>query len=625
MSHEGTDDAPHGLFDNLDAMANEIWDQKKDPSFIATESMRLPMDKLADLAIAERRMSASLLPQMDTPTQSAPFAGQQGGQIYTFIQRSFTKATISPIPYSDFVYAFQLSMWDNIFGPKVEHLWLHQTNPEITKEYHTKLPKPWMLSDEIQMYIARHVLAGEIAMMDKIDPEIIDSKFHVFSDLDIIVHSHVFTATHMGSDTRFCISLHIPQIFTARYMDMKCIIHDRMNQISRMLKAIKSRPGPLLTGDYQTAILPVINNINHIFNSKISEVSLKDTLFAHQDIPQEEKLFLAKCITSLLQTQYNAVILGTNGVFVDKLIATLALFLNTRDRLVSSMHDKNRNFYIPDLHVQGIIVERDSRKQYAATLQSSGNQSPASATNSIQSEGGKLVSDEVLIRSTLPSTVIDLRTMSVRRTKLLNEYQQLRHDFILSEVEKFAPAKPPTGLISPPGSSISTPTLASLPPPSFGSDPLTTSSPDSNGFEPDKMPKKAHKDYDSRWTLQEGFLSEVKDISPRVDEFCQEIWRLPVQMRQPFVSFFTQSLHRVATYLVKFTEVERERHAARKTPSSVVPKLKEKIRAQLGIISDLDYNILLCVAERLQPGTYLMLNGDPAVLEERFLELFNSF
>ena len=47
----------------------------------------------------------------------------------------------------NWVCAVQLSVWDNIAGPKVQHLWIGVEAP----------------SDELQMTVARHSLAGDLA------------------------------------------------------------------------------------------------------------------------------------------------------------------------------------------------------------------------------------------------------------------------------------------------------------------------------------------------------------------------------------------------------------------------------------------------------------------------------
>jgi hypothetical protein len=62
----------------------------------------------------------------------------------------------------NFIGAVQLSVWDNISGPKVQYLWLGVEAP----------------SEELQMTVARHSLAGDMAPPDR---EKIETTFQVFS------------------------------------------------------------------------------------------------------------------------------------------------------------------------------------------------------------------------------------------------------------------------------------------------------------------------------------------------------------------------------------------------------------------------------------------------------------
>jgi hypothetical protein len=51
----------------------------------------------------------------------------------------------------------------------------------------------------------------------------------------------------------------------------------------------------------------------------------------------------------------------------------------------------------------------------------------------------------------------------------------------------------------------------------------------------------------------------------------------------------------------------------------------KKIRSDLDVASESDFDILLAIAEKHAPGTYKAVAGDPAIIEEVFLELFESF
>lgn len=51
----------------------------------------------------------------------------------------------------------------------------------------------------------------------------------------------------------------------------------------------------------------------------------------------------------------------------------------------------------------------------------------------------------------------------------------------------------------------------------------------------------------------------------------------------------------------------------------------QRIRQDLKLSADADFLVILGVAEKLSPGIYTTLAGDPLLMEERFIELFESF
>jgi hypothetical protein len=81
---------------------------------------------------------------------------------------------------TNWISSLQLSLWDNISGPKVEQVFSHF-------RMLTSCTKVWTgvetLSEEVQMYVARHTLCGEIVQNHSENH--METKFHVFSDFGI--------------------------------------------------------------------------------------------------------------------------------------------------------------------------------------------------------------------------------------------------------------------------------------------------------------------------------------------------------------------------------------------------------------------------------------------------------
>jgi hypothetical protein len=50
----------------------------------------------------------------------------------------------------------------------------------------------------------------------------------------------------------------------------------------------------------------------------------------------------------------------------------------------------------------------------------------------------------------------------------------------------------------------------------------------------------------------------------------------------------------------------------------------KKIRTMLDIPSEVEFAMLLGVAEKFTPGIYMMVTGDPRSIESKFAELFEE-
>jgi hypothetical protein len=51
----------------------------------------------------------------------------------------------------------------------------------------------------------------------------------------------------------------------------------------------------------------------------------------------------------------------------------------------------------------------------------------------------------------------------------------------------------------------------------------------------------------------------------------------------------------------------------------------KRLREDLNLVADEDYLVLLSIAERLSPGVYFRVEGNPDLLPGLILEVFQSF
>jgi len=309
-----------------------------------------------------------------------------------------------------------------------------------------------------------------------------------------------------------------------------------MYQLVAKLKVLLSKQPKIALTQFSSQLDTFVTNLNHVFHSSLQPVKLSQTLFYEANAYELE--FLSKVITSHLQTHGCTIVIGDNTPLINMFIDSLSLFLTTSSEKKRSSHVVANRNYVPDLVLQGIET-----------------------TN---------IPDEVVIQSMLPSTLIDLTTMTVRQTHPFHEYSVLRREYLNMELEKL----------------VST------------------------------------KSRDNLWAAQDGLFRPVKAGAPCVDFLIVETFRLPHCLREAYINQSMKLLLRKASVLIKYVEAELE-HVSPLT--NLEASVVKKIRADLDLNNDADFTVLLGIAEKVSPGIYVALAGDPASIEAKFVELFESF
>jgi len=180
-----------------------------------------------------------------------------------------------------------------------------------------------------------------------------------------------------------------------------------------------------------------------------------------------------------------------------------------------------------------------------------------------------LLSDDKVISSTLPVTWVDLERHTVKQTHPFHEYSVLRKEFICLDVDRLVGQAPPQE--------------------------------------------------QNMWSARDGLFRPLKSYSPLVNRMLVEVFRLPHGLREGYITQAMRLLTRKAVVLIKYVEAEL---AHSNTLGEGVVK---RIRVDLALTSEADFSVLLGIAEKLKPGIYVALAGDPTTIEEKFIELFESF
>eukprot|EP01117_Protostelium_nocturnum_P018020 TRINITY_DN7438_c0_g1_i1.p1 TRINITY_DN7438_c0_g1~~TRINITY_DN7438_c0_g1_i1.p1 ORF type:complete len:491 (-),score=132.98 TRINITY_DN7438_c0_g1_i1:194-1666(-) len=178
--------------------------------------------------------------------------------------------------------------------------------------------------------------------------------------------------------------------------------------------------------------------------------------------------------------------------------------------------------------------------------------------------------DEEIIQSILPTTLVDISRLDVKQTPPFHEYTILRKEYFSSQ------------LLGP----------------------------------------KESAEADNAWFAQEGLFRIVKTGAPCVEKILNEVFQYPSNMRLPFITHSIKLLVRKSINLIKYVQAEIERCNPRQLDANTV----KKIRVDMELSIESDFYLLLGIAEKLFPGIYVMLAGDPAFfIELKFIELFESF
>eukprot|EP01113_Clastostelium_recurvatum_P002350 TRINITY_DN1097_c0_g1_i4.p1 TRINITY_DN1097_c0_g1~~TRINITY_DN1097_c0_g1_i4.p1 ORF type:complete len:649 (-),score=122.12 TRINITY_DN1097_c0_g1_i4:12-1958(-) len=527
-----------------------------------------------------------------------------------------TQRIVHKLNDSNWISAMQLSMWDNISGPKVEILW------NVCED----------MREDIQLYTARHTLCGVLGQLEPDPPGVTfrpETKFHLYNEQNLIITSTLFAATYYNTYYKFSLSFLTRQDHLQRYLVLHPIVIDRMAQlVSKLRVMLADGSVPKFNQDLTAFII----NMDALYRSSLRpSPQIELTPFYNPSQPSPEEIeFLARAVTSHLQTHGSALVTGSDESQVNNFVEALSLFLSAKERRRCSYVVTGQD-YVPDMIVQGIVYTSPSPPSPSTTPRSSRARTssynaalptpsgpvlepPPSASSSLSSSTSSMspppsqsphhgsghyqngsgsghygphnaynnpsqawvnesglstvLADERIILSVQPVTWIDVDRRQVRQTHLFHEYQVLRNHFINAEISRLVGVTPEQNL----------------------------------------------------WSTRDGLFRLSRASASFVHKMISDVFKLPQSLREGYIIYSQRLLQRKAVALIKYVDAERAASGG---------QLKEdclkRVRADLGLTGDQDFWLLLGIAEKLWPGIYVTLAGDPAYIEERFIELFESF
>ncbi|KAI9283665.1 C9orf72-like protein family-domain-containing protein [Umbelopsis sp. AD052] len=340
------------------------------------------------------------------PTSPSP---QQG----SFSPATFETTQELNLPDSSFFSAVMLIKWSNVMGPEVEKVWASDDQAVQTKK-------------ATYTGIAKQVLNGEIGRtILEIEP-----KFLVLGDEGVICTSFLFaeynnpsskngpiggTPTTKASkkyslDTNKISALVflVPLQYLRNFSNYFDVMVDRVPGLVeklRRLRLITKTPWTMLLNHFTSFhLIPFVHGIMDLESVSLPKDCLKisHTILGIESRRMFDNEFVARLITSHLQTHGSTLVVGTNITTMNMVINTLALFLFPEERDRSS-HTRKEHQYMPDLYAQGVLAQVVD--QMDANL------------------------DFLVLESPEPTTLVDLSRLTIEQTAVLPEYSRVRTEF----------------------------------------------------------------------------------------------------------------------------------------------------------------------------------------------------
>ncbi|XP_076440184.1 guanine nucleotide exchange factor C9orf72-like [Babylonia areolata] len=292
-----------------------------------------------------------------------------------------------------FLNAIVFCHWDNILGPRLEHVWYIQDRPE-----------PHL---NILRFITSQVLSGEICR--ELNTSCVDFKFFDIPDKGIVIPSFVFSARR-GTDLGLhALALVIPDSELNLFLQVSAIMQTWCSRIISKFRVLLEKR------DFSEEDMQSVSDWLFTFLqmlSSLQEARLPDTIHLSYTALcpscNLEQDFLQQAIASHLMTFGRSIVVGRVPDRVNKVVHTLALFSWEAERVCSRLVVDGKHWpYAHDLFVQGILKNKDG--SYDLPLGD-------------------------LLYSKYPSTIIDVQKRDVKQSSSVSDHPHFSQAAVLEEL-----------------------------------------------------------------------------------------------------------------------------------------------------------------------------------------------
>lgn len=321
---------------------------------------------------------------------------------------------VSKLAESGPFVAVVLCYWDNVLGPRLQHVWRGVGDAEF--------------QEASVRYVVGRTLHGELL---RDTPEnLIDTKLFVLKDHSIICHSFIFYGRDKSGTNISGLSLIIPFSEFKSYLPYVELVEERVKILIAKLRVLQAKDLTSAVLSFGSHLPRFVKTITSLQSVGVPDpIPLSETAFGPGQSNKFEDRFLMRVITSHLQTFGSTLVVGKALDKVNMMVNTLALLLSSeerrRSRYAVETLSNDSDLYDSDLFVQGLL--KSTKDPFSLPVKG-------------------------IITSSLPSTLVDLDTGEVKQTCPFNEHVVIRKEFIdielalLLEEAEDVPVFPALGL-----------------------------------------------------------------------------------------------------------------------------------------------------------------------------------
>lgn len=306
----------------------------------------------------------------------------------------YAQKMLVDIPHC-FMDAILFCHWDNILGPRLEHVW-----------YVIDRPQPHI---NILRFITSQVLSGEICR--ELNTSRIDFKFFDIPDKGIVIPSFVFSARKGVDLGLHAVAMVVPNSELSLFLQVSNLMQSWLIRIISRFRVLLEKTNfssddMQIVSDWLSTCLQMLSSLHEAglpHTIHLSYTALCPSCNLEQD-------FLQKAIASHLMTFGRSIVIGWASDRVNKVVHTLALFSWELERACSRQVVEGKHWpYAHDLCIQGILKNKDG--SYDLPILD-------------------------ILYSKSPSTIIDVQKRDVKQSSSISDHPHLSQAAALEELSQ---------------------------------------------------------------------------------------------------------------------------------------------------------------------------------------------